>query len=437
MNISQAIRFNSSTSVAVVGSGGKTTMLFKLARELQPPVIVTASSHLHIDQIKLADSHWKGNKPEELSGLEDNLCGVMLVTGPVEGDRAQGLNDDAISWLHTICSAHTLPLLIEADGSRQHPLKAPAGHEPPIPDFIKMVVVIAGLSGIGKPLTGKIVHRPEIFGCLSGLASGDIITVEALASVLTNPAGGLKNIPIQARRVVLLNQADTADLQAQGQEVAEKLLPTYQSIVIASLQHSIIHSVHEPTAGIILAAGEAKRFGRPKQLLNYNGQPFVRNTAVAALASGLSPVVIVTGAYSEQVEEVVKNMPVIIAHNKEWHDGQSSSIRVGLRTLPAETGSAIFLLADQPQVNPSILRALIERHARDFSPIIAPLVQGQRANPVLFDRVTFPDLISLNGYVGGRAIFPNYKLAYLPWLDESLLIDIDTPDDLAKLEDGD
>jgi molybdenum cofactor cytidylyltransferase len=99
-----------------------------------------------------------------------------------------------------------------------------------------------------------------------------------------------------------------------------------------------------------------------------------------------------------------------------------------------EVGAAIFLLADQPQVPPTILRALVERHSLDLSPIVAPLVLGQRANPVLFDRLTFPDLISLTGDVGGRAIFNKYPVTWLPWHDESLLVDVDLPGDLEKLE---
>ena len=435
MNISQALRYTPPSSIALVGSGGKTTLLFQLARELVPPVITAATSHLHTDQIKLADSHWKGTGPEELAGLEANLQGVMLVTGPIKGDRTRGLNNDTIGWLHQICKNHALPLLIEADGSRQHPLKAPAEHEPPIPDFVEMVVVVAGMSGIGKPLTGKTVYNLELFSALSKLAPGEIITPEALATVLIHAAGGFKNIPRAARRVVLLNQADTYNLQSQGQAMAGNLLPGYHSVVIASLQQFQIHSVYEPTAGIVLAAGEARRFGRPKQVQDYNGQPFVRNTALSALASGLSPVVIVTGAYADEVEAAVQDLTVIIAHNEQWQSGQSSSIRVGLHRLPAECGAAIFLLADQPQVRTPILRALIERHARDLAPIVAPLVNGQRANPVLFDRITFPHLNSLSGDVGGRAIFPKYPVTYLPWHDESLLIDIDTPEDLTKLVD--
>jgi len=70
----------------------------------------------------------------------------------------------------------------------------------------------------------------------------------------------------------------------------------------------------------------------------------------------------------------------------------------------------------------------------DLHPIVAPLVAGQRANPVLFDRVTFPDLMALTGDVGGRAIFSKYPVKYLTWHDESLLVDIDTPEDMKKFE---
>jgi molybdenum cofactor cytidylyltransferase len=94
----------------------------------------------------------------------------------------------------------------------------------------------------------------------------------------------------------------------------------------------------------------------------------------------------------------------------------------------------IFLLADQPQVTPSVLRALVKRHSLDLSLIVAPQVQGQRANPVLFDRVTFPDLLALTGDVGGRGIFSKHPVTTLPWHDESLLLDVDTPEDYEKLE---
>jgi molybdenum cofactor cytidylyltransferase len=454
MNLAQALRLGNIPCLALVGAGGKTTALFQLARELPPPVIVTATTHLHVEQIKLADSHWIGEKPEDLAGLEENLGGVMLVTGPVAGERTTGLNDNLISWLRKVCDSHNLPLLIEADGSRQRPLKAPAEHEPVIPEFVEMVVVVASLTGLGKPLTEEFVHRPKIFAHLSGLKMGEKITAQALVRVLNHPSGGLKNIPSGAGRLALLNQADTPVLQAQGKKLAEKLRPAYHSVIIASLKQSQIHAVYEPVAGIILAAGGSSRFGQPKPLLDWHGKPFVHVAAETALAAGLSPVVVVTGAHAEQVETALNDLPVMIVRNQDWQSGQSSSIQAGLHSLPPQSlrdsspkskefgggwegvGAAIFLLADQPQTTPTVIRALTEEHARTLAPILAPLVQGQRANPVLFDRLTFPDLMALKGDVGGRAIFSKIPVNYLTWYDESLLSDVDTPEEYRKLVNG-
>jgi molybdenum cofactor cytidylyltransferase len=441
MNLAQALRIQHAPCLAIVGAGGKTTALFKLARQLHPPVIVTATTHLHVDQIPFADSHLIADIPDDLSALDANLHGVVLVTGSIEGDRTTGMNQDSIEQLHRITHQKEIPLLIEADGSRQHPIKAPAEHEPAIPGFVDMVIVVAGLSGIGKSLENKYIHRPEIFSRLSGLALNARITPQGLTNFLTHPQGGLKGIPPNARRVVLLNQADTLALQAEGRFMADKLLPTFHAVITTSLNPpatttgplTTIHSVREPVAAIILAAGEAKRFGQPKQLLLWQGKPFIQYVAEVALLAGLSPVTVVVGASSEAVESFIHHLPVLICQNPDWKTGQSSSIQVGLTSLPPETAATIFLLADQPLVQQTLLRALVERHSLDLNPVIAPQVQWKRVNPVLFDRITFPDLMSLSGDVGGRAIFHKYPPEYLPWHDGNWLVDIDTLEDYRKL----
>jgi molybdenum cofactor cytidylyltransferase len=63
------------------------------------------------------------------------------------------------------------------------------------------------------------------------------------------------------------------------------------------------------------------------------------------------------------------------------------------------------------------------------------MVLDRRANPVLFDRATFPDLMALKGDVGGRGVFSKYKVTYLPWYDEALLLDVDTPEQYQRLKD--
>ena len=181
-----------------------------------------------------------------------------------------------------------------------------------------------------------------IFASLSGLKINEMVTGEALANVLTHAAGGLKNIPPDARRIALLNQADSPELQAEGQELAKPLLSAYDAIIISALNPGQkqgqavgkISAVLEKTAGIILAAGGSARFGSPKQLLDFHGKPFVRVIAETALAAGLDPVEVVTGAHADEVEAAVRDLPVKIIRNPEWEGGQSSSIRVGIFSSP-------------------------------------------------------------------------------------------------------
>jgi molybdenum cofactor cytidylyltransferase len=467
LTLAKALRLSPSACVAFAGSGGKTTAIFQVAREMNgnkdQTVIVTTTTHFGVWQVPLADRHIVADSLPALENITHNQNEVILVTGSVEKDKTNPLPAIILNRLHEYCLGYTIPLLIEADGSRQKPIKAPGEHEPPIPDFVQQVIYVVGLAGLGKPLTEEYVHRPEIFSQLSGLKSGETITLKALTVILNHPEGGLKNITPQARRVILLNQADTHELAALAHDMSHSLLTSYHSVVIASLKpppeiensKSVIHLVNEPIAGILLAAGESKRFGQPKQLLNWRNQPFVRAVSLIALEAGLSPVVVVTGAYAQQVEDVLINLPVKIVHNQDWRSGLSSSVRAGLSNLlqpptgngtpthpfhPAglidmgKVGAAIFLLADQPQIPALLIRSLVDMHSKGLQPVVAPMVASERrANPVLFDQVTFPDLMTLEGDVGGRAIFGKYEVEYLPWHDDKLLLDVDEPADYDRL----
>jgi molybdenum cofactor cytidylyltransferase len=473
LSLVRALRTGLSPRIAFIGAGGKTTAMFQIARALckdneSSTVIVTATSHLGTWQIPLADIHIIAESPAALEGNKHILKGVVLVTGDLDGERTKPLNDHTLNWLYRYCEEHSLPLLIEADGSREKPLKAWTQHEPPIPPFVNQVVQVVGMTGIGKPLNDEHVHRAEIFSNLSGLNMGEPVTTDALVHVLEHKEGGLKNIPAHARKTLLLNQADTPVLQAVAHRLVTPLLFFYNSVVISSLKQETVFASHEPISGIILAAGESTRFGEAKQLLDWKGKPFVRAVAMTALESGLSPVIVVTGANAEKVESSLKDLGVIIVRNNDWKSGQGSSIKEGIKALtqPPQplpsaghlpqirhknlslqsnisfvgfgggwegVGGAIFLLTDQPQITTSILRALVQRHVEGLYPIVAPIVMDQRANPVLFDRDTFPDLMTLEGDVGGRAIFHKHRVEYLPWHDDRLLLDVDTPEMYQRL----
>ena len=433
LSLAKAIRAESSLCIAFVGAGGKSTAMFGLARELSGTVIVMATSHLGIWQISLADFHIIANDRESLNSTDLEKKGIILITSEIEGERTLPTNAELLTWLHSYCRSQSIPLLIEADGSRQKPLKGWASHEPPIPEFVDHVVHVVGMSGLGKPLSDEHVHRAEIFTKLCDVKLGESITSDAITHLLVHSDGGQKNVPRSAKKTLLLNQADTPEIQSLAHTMVDDLLPHFPSIIVASLENKVIHAVHEPIAGIILAAGEASRFGKPKQLLDWKGEPFVRVVVRTALRAGLSPVFVVTGAHHKQVEDAVKDLNITIIRNEDWKMGQGSSIKAGVSSVTTECGGAIFLLADQPQIGTSIIHALKEKHSEGLYPIVAPMVLDRRANPVLFDRLAFSDLMQIEGDTGGRAIFHKHRVEYLPWHDDSLLLDVDTPEQYQHL----
>lgn len=397
--------------------------------------MVTATTHLGAWQTGEADRHVIATSVDDLRSLGSDA--VTLITGPIQPDqRTAPVKDKVLSRLRDQAVANGWPLLIEADGSRQKPLKAPGPSEPCIPEFVGLVILVVGMQGLGKAVNEENVHRPEFFARVSGLAMGAAVTKEALAVAITHPLGGLKGLPKAARRVVLLNQADTPELASEAQALKPLLMPHFDSVVIAALDQRIVHAAHEPCAGVVLAAGESRRFGQPKPLLDWRGEPFVRVVAKVALNPGLSPVIVVTGSNAEAVEGSIADLPIQVARNENWGEGQASSIRRGLSACPIGAASAMFLLADQPQVTSDVIRALLELHATALDPIVAPLIlEERRGNPVLFDCRTFADLRLLHGDAGGREIFSKHRVRYLPWHDRGLLLDVDTPDDYQRLID--
>lgn len=437
MELKRALRLSEYPRLAFVGAGGKTTAMFQVARQLDTPLMICSTTHLALAQTRLADQHLTLRSLEDANQLAQiALNGVILLTGPVVGERTAGVSFEIVSWLRQFCGYHSLPLLIEADGARQLPLKAPADYEPALPPEADTVVVVAGLTGVGQMLTSEHVHRPEFFAALSGLSIGAEITPQALRRVLLHPAGGLKNIAPAARRVVLLNQADTPTGQAIARGMAAELISAYDAVLIGSLQSSpgSVYAVHEPIAGVVLAAGAAQRFGQPKPLLDWRGKALVWHVVQAALQANVSPVVVVGGAETPKLQRALSDLPVTVIHNPHWQAGQRTSVQRGLEAVSGQGMAALFFLADQPQVSVPLIRSLMEIHAQRRPAIVGPLIDGQRSNPVLFDCATYAAFATLSGDQGARQLFSQFPVEWMPWYDETLALDIDTPQDFQRLQ---
>jgi len=194
-----------------------------------------------------------------------------------------------------------------------------------------------------------------------------------------------------------------------------------------------VYGVHEPVTGIVLAAGGSQRMGKPKQLLAWKGTSLIGHTVSTVINSGVDQVIVVIGASKDRIRDELIDLPIEIIDNPEWEAGQSTSVQAGMSAISPSSGSAIFFLVDQAYLSQSIIHSLVERHAESLAPIVAPIIAGQRGNPVLFDRITYKDFQSLQGDVGGRRLFSRYQVSWLEWFDEALLLDIDTDEDYQRL----
>ncbi|MEM1486129.1 selenium cofactor biosynthesis protein YqeC [Oscillospiraceae bacterium PP1C4] len=200
--------------ISIVGSGGKTTLLYALAREaaytgLHTAIITTT----HIMQPPSKDDLrcvYDGSTAQIEQALAD---GKIIVAG-TQAPNGKLMAPDT-DTLHFLLQAADI-LLIEADGSRRLPIKLPSSTEPVILPKTRRVIAVAGLSALGKPL-GEVCHRAELVQAQLGFTPEQTVTPKIMAALLLQGYGTFAGL------TVLLNQADTPALAEQGEQIASLL----------------------------------------------------------------------------------------------------------------------------------------------------------------------------------------------------------------------
>jgi molybdenum cofactor cytidylyltransferase len=185
-------------------------------------------------------------------------------------------------------------------------------------------------------------------------------------------------------------------------------------------------------AAVILAAGASTRLGKPKQLLQWQGQTLLRSIAETAIAADCSPIVVVLGAYNEQIRAEVSDLPVQVVENSRWQMGIGSSIAAGVQALLHHSNTvsaAILLLCDQPLVSWQTIQQLKSIYYFTNKPIVASSYQNTIGVPALFQAQLFPELVKLQPFAGAKSVIQRY-LDVVEILDfPSGEVDIDTPQD--------
>lgn len=187
-------------------------------------------------------------------------------------------------------------------------------------------------------------------------------------------------------------------------------------------------------AAVILAAGESRRYGETKLLAPLGGKPLLQHALDAACGSTLAPVVVVLGHMSERVRGALRLGRAQVATNDRYAEGQSTSLRAGLRAA-GDADAAVVLLGDQPNVAPALLDALVERQRSTGAAAVVSSWRGRRSPPALLHRDLWPAIERLVGDVGAREIIAGRDDVAVVDVDERLgsLEDIDRPEDLARI----
>jgi len=186
--------------------------------------------------------------------------------------------------------------------------------------------------------------------------------------------------------------------------------------------------------GILLAAGESRRMGFPKPLLRVNGETFIAHTA-ATMLTVAARLVVVLGAHCDIVAAALPaDERISVVNNPDFRRGQLSSIKTALIAISPLAAAAVVHLVDHPTVRAETFRRLVDLHNVSGKPIVVTRYRGRRGHPVLFERAIFAELQSASLEVGARAVVnacPN-RVAYADVDDPGVLLDLDTPADLAR-----
>ncbi len=184
-------------------------------------------------------------------------------------------------------------------------------------------------------------------------------------------------------------------------------------------------------SGVVLAAGEGRRFGGTKQLVEVGGKPLVLHVVEALRAVGVGECLVITGHDADAVEAILPQ-DVRVVRNPRYRDGQATSVAAALHEVAADSEAAVILLADQPGVTSDDVRALIDGFLRTRAAIVR-LRYADGPGPALLSREIYAEAGHLHGDVGARVLIASHpEWVHEVAVDRPAPPDIDVPGDLAQ-----
>lgn len=229
--------------ISIVGAGGKTTLLYYLSRkfrDMNRKILLTTTTHIYMPTENIFDSSLISDDKDNIIKYAGSIdrSGVYLVGSSIdEESKLKGLDSDALDKLSRL-NVFDL-ILVEADGSKNKPIKAPTEREPVVPESTTIMIGVIGLDSLGRFVDSGTVHRLEEFCCICECSKEDVIDEAMIAKLISHPRGLFKNVPDKAEKIVFLNKVDDIELRNSGIKIKSMIEEDRVKFVMSSMKNDM------------------------------------------------------------------------------------------------------------------------------------------------------------------------------------------------------
>lgn len=438
MKFQQAFGVTRGDVVAFIGAGGKTSALIGMGYELMEAgwrVLATTTTAIDEEQlILMPHALYYDAQPQTISAALSEY-GFVFLYDAVRDGKVYG---PSIEWTKQVLdTVDSDVLLIEADGASGLPFKAPYEHEPVIPREASLVIPIASLGVLDKPLDDEHVYNPQAMIDKYGFYPGSQVRSPWIAQVLRDEELGLRGIPDTARVVAYINQTPNEGyLRGRARLIARLALqsPRFDGVALGSIRAADpVLEVQRAIGAVVLTAGVSQRMGEAKDLLPWTpGKTIIECIVEQLIKSRLDDVNVVTGYAAAEIKSRIKSLDVKVVHNRGYKNGDGlSALRIGLRALPDHVAAALIVIGDQPRIQPKVIYSLLKAYSEGMGDFIIPTYQSLQGYPMLIARRYWHDILDTQQVNTLHDVLMMYgnEITRLPIDSDTVLSRVDTQAD--------
>ena len=416
MRFAQAFDLAPGDVIAFVGAGGKTSLLVSLGYELAEAgwrVLATTTAQMTEDQLALFPCALPASSDAAALSQALNEKQFVLLYDRIQGGKVFGPDPE---WARQILdSIDSDFLLVEADTADGLPFKAPLAEEPRIPPETSLVVSVASLSALGKPLNDEHVYNPRAMIDRYGFAENSPIKSPWLAQVLRDEVLGLRGIPPEARVLIFLNQTpERGYVRGRARMIARLSLQSERisAVALGSVRGAEpVYELQRSVGALVLATGGATcgDLGAALQPIG-SGKGSLAMVAEQLLRSRIDHIRVVTGFRPRDVKRAIKHLGIKAVNNRAWKSGGVvSALKAGLTALPAHAAAALVVPCRPQRLPPKLVYNILTAYARCDGEFIVSRAPGQMDQPVLIARKYWDELLGLPRNYGLLEIIDHFQ----------------------------